>query len=173
MATPEIRKQFKFSRNAKRLGIAALTAATITGYSLYSRSANAHALEPLSSSAFNFVAQSIPDTTIVYKDGEYTGDSIRADHWGNVQLTVIIEGGKLTDFKIEDYPHSRSTSQRINRVAIPYLMQEAVQAQSASIDLISGATPTSEAFIRSLQSALEQAGLNATPSATTSTGSGI
>lgn len=171
MATPETRR-FKFTRSGKSLGIAALAAVTIGGYTLYSRSTSAGALEPLQASAFNIVAQTTPDTnTALYQDGEYTGDSVRADHWGNVQVTAIIQDGKLTDFKINDYPHSRSTSVRINRVAIPYLMQEAVEAQSASIDIISGATPTSEAFIQSLQSALDQASLNVTPSATTTNSS--
>jgi uncharacterized protein with FMN-binding domain len=55
------------------------------------------------------------------------------------------------------YPSDRRTSQRINSIAMPYLRQEAIQAQSAQVDIISGATLTSEGFQASLQSALQAA----------------
>jgi uncharacterized protein with FMN-binding domain len=91
-----------------------------------------------------------------------------------VQVEAIISNGQLTDFKILDYPSDRSTSRRISQIAIPYLMQEAVQAQSASVDLISGATYTSEAFIQSLQSALDMAAAaQATPTATLTASSSL
>lgn len=166
MATNQTKSHFKITRSAKSLGLTALAAMTIGGYTLYQRSASAAAsteslLPPLSIRA---AATATPGgTTGQYQDGTYTGDPARADHWGSVQVAAVIKDGKLTDFKILDYPHSRSTSVRIAQIAIPYLMEEAVQSQSASIDLISGATPTSEAFIQSLQSALDQASIGATP----------
>ncbi len=169
MATQNTRKPFKFARSARNIGISALAAATIGGYTLYQRTASASdALVPLQASVVSVLAQAtpIPDTTTaLYNDGEYQGDSVQAARWGNVQVTVIIENGEITDFKIDDYPYHRSTSQRISQVAIPRLMQEVIEAQSADIDLVSGATPTSEAFIESLQSALDQALVDATPAA--------
>lgn len=91
-----------------------------------------------------------------YKDGQYTGDVTDA-YYGNVQVKAIITGGKITDVQFLQYPHDRGTSIRINSQAMPYLTQEAVSAQSASVDIISGATQTSLAFQKSLASALSQA----------------
>jgi uncharacterized protein with FMN-binding domain len=91
-----------------------------------------------------------------YKDGVYMGDPKDA-YWGNVQVKAVIKGGQLTDVQVVDYPNHRRTSVEINNYAIPYLQSEAIQAQSSQVDLISGATLTSEAYARSLQSALVKA----------------
>ncbi len=91
-----------------------------------------------------------------YKNGSYTGDSVDA-FYGYVQVKAIISGGKITDVQFLDYPHDRSNSVYINSQAMPYLTQEAIQAQSANVDIISGATATSQAFQQSLTSALNQA----------------
>jgi uncharacterized protein with FMN-binding domain len=91
-----------------------------------------------------------------YRDGQFTGDVTDA-YWGNVQVEAVIQQGKITDVQFLDYPHDRRTSQFINSQAMPWLMQEAIQAQSANVNIISGATLTSEAFIQSLQSALTRA----------------
>lgn len=112
---------------------------------------------PASQAAQAPVAQ--PTTAPVssrYKDGEYTGPVTDA-FYGNVQVKVVIQGGKITDVQWIDYPHDRRTSQEINYQATPWLKSEAIQAQSAQVDLISGATLTSEAFVQSLGSALNQA----------------
>jgi len=92
----------------------------------------------------------------LYKDGTYDGPIVDA-YYGNLQVEAVIQGGKLTDVKFLDYPQDRRTSRFINSQAMPWLTQEAVQVQSANVDLISGATFTSEAFVQSLQSALDQA----------------
>jgi uncharacterized protein with FMN-binding domain len=91
-----------------------------------------------------------------YKDGQYTGQVADA-FYGNVQVKVIIQGGKITDVQWLDYPRDRRTSQEINSQATPWLKTEALQVQSAQVDIISGATLTSEAFIQSLGTALNQA----------------
>ncbi|MHB8629086.1 MAG: FMN-binding protein [Aggregatilineales bacterium] len=91
-----------------------------------------------------------------YKDGQYTGQVADA-FYGNVQVKVIIQGSRITDVQWLDYPHDRRTSQEINYQATPWLKSEAIQAQNAQVDIISGATLTSEAFIQSLGSALTQA----------------
>lgn len=91
-----------------------------------------------------------------YKDGTYTGTV--ADAWyGTVQVQAAIQSGKIADVQFLDYPHDRRTSVRINNVANPRLISEAIQAQSAHVDVISGATLTSQAFMQSLQSALDSA----------------
>ena len=91
-----------------------------------------------------------------YKDGTYTGNSVDA-YYGNVQVAAVIQSGKLADVKILDYPQDRRTSQAINGQALPILVSEAIQAQSASVDAVSGASESSPAFMQSLASALSQA----------------
>lgn len=91
-----------------------------------------------------------------YKDGSYTG-SVADAYYGNVQVQAIIQGGKITDVQFLQYPNSHGTSVAINQQAMPMLRQEAIQAQSANVQIISGATFTSQAFIQSLQNALNQA----------------
>ena len=97
-----------------------------------------------------------PATTALYKDGTYTGDSVDA-YFGKMQVTATVQGGKLTDVKVPVYPTDRGTSIRINNAAIPKLVQEAISSQSAQVDVISGATQTSQGFQQSLASALAQA----------------
>lgn len=91
-----------------------------------------------------------------YRDGQYTGNDANA-FYGRVQVKAVIQNGRIVDVQFLDYPHDRRTSQRINNQAMPYLTSEAIQAQNAHVDIISGATLTSEAFIQSLQAALDSA----------------
>src|SRR5579884_333288 len=95
-------------------------------------------------------------TSSAYRDGTYTGDSADAN-WGQVQVQVVISNGKISNVQFLDYPHDRSRSREINAMADPVLIQEAISAQQTQVDVVSGATDTSEAFIESLGSALQQA----------------
>ena len=97
-----------------------------------------------------------PNPSSAYKDGTYTGPSVDVN-WGYVQVQATIQSGKLSDVQVVQYPNERRTSLRINSIAVPELQQEAVQSQSANVDIISGATLTSEGFQESLQTALDQA----------------
>ena len=91
-----------------------------------------------------------------YKDGTYQGQPIDA-YYGLVQVQVSIQGGSIRAVQFMQYPNDRRTSVQINSIAMPYLQQEAIQAQSAYVNIISGATLTSEGFQMSLQSALQNA----------------
>jgi uncharacterized protein with FMN-binding domain len=91
-----------------------------------------------------------------FTDGTYTGTSENA-FYGYVQVRATVSGGKLTDVTILSYPNDRHDSVEINQQALPVLKQEAIAAQSANVDGVSGATDTSDAFVRSLSNALEQA----------------
>lgn len=91
-----------------------------------------------------------------YKDGTYKGVEIDA-FYGLVQVQTTIKNGKIANVQFLEYPNDRRTSVRINQIAVPDLQQEALQAQSANVDIITGATLTSEGFIMSLQSALANA----------------
>ncbi len=65
-------------------------------------------------------------------------------------MKAVISQGKITDIQFLQYPSDRSRSVRINSYADPVLRSEALQAQSAQVDVVSGATDSSEAFIQSL-----------------------
>jgi len=96
-----------------------------------------------------------PKKTGQYNDGEYIGDAAFAYN-ENVQVKAIISGGKLTDIQFVQYPNS-GRSARISSFALPVLKQEAIKAQSANVNAVSGASYTSPAFVQSLSSALAQA----------------
>lgn len=91
-----------------------------------------------------------------YKNGTYQGPAIDA-YYGLVQVQVTIQNGAIQNVQFLQYPNDRRTSQMINDQVMPWLQQEAIQAQSANVDIISGATLTSEGFQMSLQSALQAA----------------
>lgn len=91
-----------------------------------------------------------------YKDGTYTG-SVADAFYGPIQVQVTVSGGKLTNVQFLQSPNDRGTSIQINQQADPMLAQEAIQTQSATVDIISGATDTSNAFNQSMQAALSQA----------------
>ena len=91
----------------------------------------------------------------VLHDGTFDGGTYDA-YFGPVQVEITVSGGKLVDAQALQYPDHRRTSVAINRQALPYLKQEVVQAQSARVNLISGATLTSRAYARSVADALAQ-----------------
>jgi uncharacterized protein with FMN-binding domain len=70
-----------------------------------------------------------------------------------------VQGGKVTASQAVQYPQNNGRDARINGFALPILNQEVVQQQSASIDTVSGATVTSDGYLQSLQSAIDQAHL--------------
>ncbi len=78
--------------------------------------------------------------------------------YGAVQVEITVKNGKVTDVQALQLPYDRQYSAEISQYVEPYLRQEALQAQSANIDLISGATYTSDGYARSLQSALKRVG---------------
>lgn len=95
-------------------------------------------------------------TSGTYRDGTVTG-SVISTRYGDVQVQVTISGGTITDVTALQLPDRDGHSSRISQAAEPILREEALSAQSASIDLLSGATYTSDAYAQSLQSALDTA----------------
>ncbi|WP_370961606.1 FMN-binding protein [Amycolatopsis sp. cg9] len=88
--------------------------------------------------------------------GTFTGDAADT-RYGPVQVRITVAGGKITDAQAVEYPQESGRDVRINSEAVPELNQEALQAQSAQIDTVTGATYTSEGYRQSLQSAIDQA----------------
>jgi uncharacterized protein with FMN-binding domain len=91
------------------------------------------------------------------RGGAFTGRREYA-YYGYVKVQAIVQNGSLSDIRVLEYPNDNGRSHYINTVALPYLIQEVVGAKSWKVDLVSGATFTSVAFLRSLQDALKQAG---------------
>lgn len=96
-------------------------------------------------------------TASVMNDGSFTGHAFDA-YYGVVQVQISVQGGALVDVKALKFPNHSGESRSINRQALPILRQEVVAAQSARINMVSGATLTSRAYIASLREALKQAG---------------
>lgn len=85
-----------------------------------------------------------------------TGDAIDT-RFGPVQVRITLSGKKITKVDVLQYPSEGARDMEISSAALPELNQEAIAAQSAQIDAVSGATFTSDGYTRSLQSALDKA----------------
>ena len=94
-------------------------------------------------------------TQAKFADGTFTGASASA-YYGNIQVQVVVKGGQISGFRLLDYPSHTGTSVAINRQALPILAQEVIAAQSVQVDFVSGATLSSDAFLRSVGSALHR-----------------
>ena len=97
-----------------------------------------------------------PKTTNGLKDGTFTGNIADASY-GDVQVSAKISNGKIVDITFLSYPNDRSTSLQKSKRAMPILISEAISTQSSQVDIVSGATYTSRAFMKSLTSALAKA----------------
>jgi len=94
-------------------------------------------------------------STVKYADGTWTGTEL-SEPWGPFEVQVVVSGGKITSVNVVESPGDRHSS-RINNVAVPLLNESALGAQSANVDMVSGATWTSDSYITSLQAALDKA----------------
>jgi uncharacterized protein with FMN-binding domain len=98
------------------------------------------------------------DSAAKSSSATYTGTAADT-RYGPVQVEVTVANGVLVSATAIDFPTRDRHDQQINSYAIPILQSETVDAQSSAIDMVSGATVTSRAYIQSLQDALDQAGL--------------
>jgi len=88
--------------------------------------------------------------------GRYDGGEI-VTRFGVVQVRITVDSGRMTSVEALQVPNRDRHDDLINERAVPILNAEAVRAQSAEVDLVSGATLTSHAYAESLQSALDKA----------------
>lgn len=88
----------------------------------------------------------------------FVGD-VAQTRWGPVQVQITAADSSITDVSVLEYPTGNGKDQEINSYALPILTQETIDSQSVEIDMVSGATVTSDGYVQSLQSALDQAGL--------------
>lgn len=103
----------------------------------------------------------LPTTTATTpgRSGNFLGTDV-PNKYGDVQVQVALRAGKLVDVRAVRLPDSDARSQEISRSAGPALQQQALSAQSAKIDGVSGATYTSDSYRQSLQAALDRAGFS-------------
>ncbi|MDO8499837.1 MAG: FMN-binding protein [bacterium] len=136
----------------KQYILSSLLVATFFFYTIYYRTNDTKQI-PTDLAAPNQLPMPITPMMGTYKDGEFTSDSIDA-FYGNVQLKVSIAQGRITNVKWLDYPKVHKHSLFLNTFTLPTLRTEAIQAQSANVDIVSGATATSEGFRQAMTSAL-------------------
>ncbi len=89
-------------------------------------------------------------------DGTYRGPVVDA-YYGLMQIEAVVHNGRLATIHVLRFPNDRRTSIYINHQALPLLRDEVISAQTANVDIVSGATLSSEAFIQSLGAALGKA----------------
>ena len=163
-----------FDRGARRIALWGLTTVSTVVLLFSYRTSTSSALPTAapaptsgtttSASTTSSSATSTPSTSAssAAKSSTYTGavTGTAADtRWGPVQVKVTLANGKITAVDVVEEPDSNNRDQEINAEAVPQLVQETLQAQNAKIDMVSGATYTSEGYVQSLQSALDQAGV--------------
>lgn len=148
---------------ASQVTASQITAAPATGSSgstgtttTPSSSAETGTSTPSSSSS----ATATPSTGSSSKAVTGTFDGTTAQtQFGPMQVEIVVSNGKITDIKALQLTNQGGRSVQISNYAAPILRTEALAAQSANIQSVSGATYTSQGYITSLQSALDKAGL--------------
>jgi uncharacterized protein with FMN-binding domain len=90
--------------------------------------------------------------------GTVTGNPIETPY-GTMQVAAVIVNGRLSGVTVLRHTDVGGRSEQIDAAALPVLKSEALSAHSANIDVVSGATYTSRGYARSLQSALDKAGI--------------
>lgn len=109
---------------------------------------------PKSSSGSSTTSTSAKKTV----SGTFNGSEVET-RYGPVQVQAVVSGSKLTNVNVLEVPDNGSYEDQIVSIALPELKSEALSAQSGNIDIVSGATFTSEGYAQSLQAALDKAGL--------------
>jgi len=89
--------------------------------------------------------------------GTTVDGSVAQTRWGPVQVSITVSGKKITEITVLASPDGNHRDVEINAYALPILRQEALRAQSADIQSVSGATVTSDGYKESLQAAIDRA----------------
>ncbi|MET8471975.1 FMN-binding protein [Streptomyces sp. NPDC006422] len=138
------------AHSVRRTVLTCVTTVTVTVLALSLKPHHvAQAATPSTSSSSSSSGSSSGTRTV-------TGSTVQT-RYGPVQVELTLDGSKITAARAVQQPHGDPRSQQINASAVPTLVQETLAAQSAHIDTVSGATYTSEGYLTSLQSALDQA----------------
>ena len=141
------------------VSIAASVAVLIDGYLMFFKhdqsqetaQSQATAASDTESESSTTTSSSTSSSNSTMKDGTYTGKSTSTE-WGDVQVKITVASGKITQITVLKHP-TGGKSDEINSRSLPTYKQEALAAQSANINQVSGATETYKGFTGSLQSA--------------------
>jgi uncharacterized protein with FMN-binding domain len=89
-----------------------------------------------------------------YRSGTVT----RGDHtdFGDVRLRVTTRSGRIVHIDVLEIPHANEVDRQLSQPAVHMLTDEVLRVQTAAVDIVSGATYTSEGYLASLQAALDQ-----------------
>ena len=98
-----------------------------------------------------------PPAAMRMKDGSYLGREVSGDEHGDVQVRIQVKSGKMTAITVVKKPEGSAPSVRKVEAAFTQMTAQALREQSAEVDIVSGATETCEAYIESLQSAIDAA----------------
>jgi uncharacterized protein with FMN-binding domain len=113
------------------------------------------AAAPSSAGSPSTATSSEPTTAPSTTNTTYQG-SVAQTRWGPVQVNITVQSGKITKVAIVQQPNGNRRDAEINDQALPILIDETIQAQSANIDMVSGATVTSDGYV---EAALDEAGI--------------
>lgn len=125
--------------------------ATSSPTSVRSGSFSASAAQDSSNAEATSSARSSTSTTV-------TGE-VAQTQWGPVEVQLTVAEKKIVKVSVLEYPNGNGRDAQINDYALPILTKETIAAQGARIDMVSGATVTSDGYLQSLQSALDKAQL--------------
>ena len=137
-------------------GAAVVGVAWIANYKIATHTAGITGPPPETPSATPVATPSATSSGAV--SGTFLGSDV-PNRFGDVQVRVVIRDGHIADVQPVQMPFDRERSAYISQVAGPMLRTEVLQAQSARIDVITGATYTSESYAQSVESALRKAHL--------------
>ena len=107
--------------------------------------------EPAAQTSAEPVAEATPEPAATYKDGDYEG--VGKGVHGEVKVAVKVAGGQISEVKVI----SHNETEGVGSVAVDMLPGEIVNAQSANVEMVSGATVTSKAIADAVNSALDKA----------------
>lgn len=123
---------------------------------------HAYVATPSTTPTPSSISSSIPSSAPAAKKKTTTRavtGSVAQTRWGPVQVQLTVKSGSISKVAVVQYPAGNPRDDEINSYALPILTRETVDAQSAQIDMVSGATVTSGGYLQSLQSAIDRAGL--------------
>ena len=150
----------RFDRGARRIALWGLTTVS-TVVLLFSYRTSTSTAMPVAATTPTGTPTAASTATTAKTTSTYSGTvtGTAADtRWGPVQVRVTLASGKITAVDVIEQPDSNGRDQEINADAVPQLVSETIQAQSAQIDMVSGATYTSNGYVQSLQAALDRTG---------------
>jgi uncharacterized protein with FMN-binding domain len=116
--------------------------------------------------AHQTVAKTVVKKKVAVATKSFTGPAVQAAEWGPLEVTIVVKrttttvgtkktvAKKITAVRVPVSPDHTNRSVFINKQALPYLVQETLKTQGSGINMVSGASDSSDAFIQSLQSAI-------------------